>query len=310
MDATDEETTVSDPVARRPLEPSNSADADGDALAALLVGRSRAMERVRERVRALAPLDVAVLVLGEPGSGRSRVVEALHRHGPLAGRSLLRVRPGMRPPRDARGPYHLDGVADLGPAEQAFWVDRLRVQGSDTRVFASSPCELAPLVREGHFDTRLFERLRRFVVRLPPLRARLEDLPALVRHLSRSAGERLGRPEPRVERSALTRLRAQPWPGNVAELADLIERLVAFAGDGRLTGALVEEVVGESARGVDALRRRRDEQQRHQLETALRECGGNLAEVARRIGMSRGAVIYRAQKYGLLARPRRRTDSR
>jgi DNA-binding NtrC family response regulator len=266
------------------------------------------MERVRERVRALAPLGVAVLVLGEPGSGRSRVIEALHRHGPLAGRTLFRVRPGTRPPRDGRGPYHLDGVADLLPPEQAFWVDRLRLHDPGTRIFASSPCDLAPLVREGRFDAQLFERLRRFVVRLPPLRARLDDLPLLVRHLARGAGERLGRPEPRVERSALTRLRAQQWPRNVAELADLVERLVAFAGDGRLTGGLVDEVVGESAQGVDALRRRRDEEQRHQLEATLRECGGNLAEVARRIGMSRGAVIYRAQKYGLLARPRRRAD--
>jgi DNA-binding NtrC family response regulator len=297
---------VSESVREMTSEEAMRANRGAVPLEAQLAGRSRVMERLRERVRALAPLGVPVLVLGESGTGRSRVVDALHRGGPLAASNVLRVRPGPRPPRNGARVYHLDGVSDLLPPEQAFWADRLRAEEPGVRVFASSASDLALLVREDRFDALLFERLRRFAIRLPPLRERLDDIPVLVRHLAAAAGERLGRPRPRVERSALARLRAQQWPGNVAELADVVERLVAFANDGRLTGALVEEVAGESRQGVHVLRQRREEAQREELVAALRESGGNLAEVARRIGMSRGAVIYRAQKYGLLARPRRR----
>jgi two-component system response regulator AtoC len=114
----------------------------------------------------------------------------------------------------------------------------------------------------------------------------------------------MGRPAVQLDRGALALLREQQWPGNVRELASALERLVAFSPQGTITRERVREVLGESPDSVDSLRLRREHQQREELVALLAACRGNLAEVARRQGLSRGAVIYRAQKHGLLPKPR------
>jgi transcriptional regulator of acetoin/glycerol metabolism len=86
----------------------------------------------------------------------------------------------------------------------------------------------------------------------------------------------------------------------VRELKAVIERLVVFAHDGRITRDHVRSVLDEKATTVASLRRASEERQRRELMELLQETGGNLAEAARRLGMSRGAVIYRAQKFRLL----------
>jgi transcriptional regulator of acetoin/glycerol metabolism len=84
----------------------------------------------------------------------------------------------------------------------------------------------------------------------------------------------------------------------------VIEKLIAFSVSGTVSRDLVRQVLGESRDGVAALRSRRNRSEREELVALLEACGGNLAEVARRIGISRGAVIYRAQKHGLVPKPR------
>jgi len=86
-------------------------------------------------------------------------------------------------------------------------------------------------------------------------------------------------------------------------LAQVVEKLVAFSPSGDVTRERVREVLGESPDSVALLRHQRNQQQREELVALLESCGGNLAEVARRLEISRGAVIYRAQKHGLLPRP-------
>ena len=103
---------------------------------------------------------------------------------------------------------------------------------------------------------------------------------------------------------AVALLRNRAWPGNVRELAAAVEKLVAFSPDGTVTRGRAREVLGEVSDSVASLRSRRVQQQREELVELLERCGGNLAEVARRLDLSRGAVIYRAQKHGLLARTR------
>ena len=114
----------------------------------------------------------------------------------------------------------------------------------------------------------------------------------------------MGRPGVQLDRGALALLREQQWPGNVRELAGVLERLVAFSPRGSITRERVREVLGEAPGGVGSLRLRREAQQREELVVLLAACRGNLAEVARRQKLSRGAVIYRAQKHGLLPKPR------
>ena len=114
----------------------------------------------------------------------------------------------------------------------------------------------------------------------------------------------MGRPDVRVTRPALSALKEYAWPGNVRELTDVLERLVAFTPSQMITKTHVEQVFAETSDGVTSARERRHRDQRDELVHLLADCGGNLAEVARRLGISRGAVIYRAHKYGLLPKSR------
>jgi DNA-binding NtrC family response regulator len=276
-----------------------------------LAGRGAAMRRVRERVRALAPLRLPVLVSGETGSGRDTVVRALHAFGERPEVPLIPVRPGGGGPTEvpAGGAVlYLDDVEALSPSEQSHWLRVLRNAESApdervVRVLASTREDLEARAANGCFDPALAEVLNRFPILVPPLRERRGDLAQLVPVLAERAGELLGRGRVRFDRGALGVLRSQLWPGNVAELASVIEKLVAFSVSGSVSRERVREVLGESRDGVAALRSRRNRRERDELVALLEECGGNLAEVGRRLEISRGAVIYRAQKHGLVPKP-------
>jgi len=288
------------PDARRAVE---------EAVAERIVGRSPAMQIVRQRVVALGGLNVPVLVRGEPGAGRSHVVRALHAVSEASALELVRVAPteAQRFARvaDAKRVVVLEDVARFAPADQARYAELLgrSEQGrSDApgRVFATTSRDLAQRARAGEFDPAFAIALQRFAIELPALRDRREDVAALARTLAAAAAERMGRASVSLTVQASRTLAAQSWPGNVRELAGVIERLVAFCDGERVTRAQVTAVLAEAPVGVVSSRRQRVRRQREELIALIEQAGGNLAEVARRLDMSRGGVIYRAQKFGLL----------
>ena len=270
-----------------------------------IVGRSAAMQRVRERVAALASLSVPVLVRGEEGSGRSHVVAALRALRGEADRELWTLRSGDRrllSPLEPRRSVVLDEVTLLSPVEQVRWRDALLGARPPVSLYATSSEDLVEPARRGAFDLALAEALSRFAISLPPLRERQGDLPELAAALAERACARLGRDPVAWSRPALRLLQAQSWPGNVRELAAAVERLVAFAAGARIERSHVEALFEESPRKVGATRSARSRRQREELLRLIDETGGNLAEVARRLQMSRGGVIYRAQKFGLMTK--------
>jgi len=293
----------------RELACASASQPEADRLEQRVAGRSAAMRRVRERIRALAGLNVPVLVRGEPGTGRDHVARALHGLGGSGDAPLVTVRAGAAAPAPripAGAAFYLDEIGRFSPAEQAHWFERLRAAEAPgaPRVLACSSEDLAERASEGAFHAGLAEKLQRFAILLPPLRERLEDLAQLAPLLAARIGAAMGRSGVQLDRGALALLREQPWPGNVRELASVLERLVAFSARGAITRERVREVLGESLGSVESLRLRREAQQREELVALLAACRGNLAEVARRQNLSRGAVIYRAQKHGLLPKPR------
>jgi len=293
----------------RELACASASQPEADRLEQLVAGRSAAMRRVRERIRALAGLNVPVLVRGEPGTGRDQVARAIHGIGGSGDAPLVTVRAGSAAPAPripAGAAFFLDEIARFSAAEQAHWFERLRAAEAPgaPRVLACASEDLAERASEGAFHTGLAEKLQRFAILLPPLRERLEDVAQLAPLLAARIGAGMGRPGVQLDRGALALLREQQWPGNVRELANVLERLVAFSARGAITRERVREVLGESPDSVDSLRLRREAQQREELVALLAVCRGNLAEVARRQKLSRGAVIYRAQKHGLLPKPR------
>jgi DNA-binding NtrC family response regulator len=278
-------------------------------LARRIVGESPSIRCVRDRVRALAPLQVPVLVSGEAGSGRDHVVHCL---AELSERGPIRL---QKVPADAEhGPrrlepgvaYYLDAIDCFTPSGQARWLELIcesESRSTGIRVFASTSADLAVLAAEGNFISELAERLLCFEIPLAPLRERRGDIEALVRHFSATNAMRLGRAHVRVEPDAMAALRSQPWAANVRELAHVMEKLVAFSPEGDITAPRVREVLGELRGSVATLRQQRELRRRDELVETLEACGGNIAEVARQLDLSRGAVIYRAQKFGLLPKP-------
>jgi len=240
--------------------------------AAALVGDSAAMHALRELLRRYAASRASVLVEGETGVGKELVARALHVESERAAGPFVPINCGALPEqlveselfghvrgaftgahRDhpglvehaERGTLFLDEIEDLPTSLQGKLLRLLqeseyrpvgatRARRADVRVVAASNADLQAMVRERRFRRDLFYRLDVLRMVVPPLRARLDDLPALVAHLAR---EVVGRSKggcaavPFVAPSSLqmAALRAHPWPGNVRELANLVERAAVVA---------------------------------------------------------------------------------
>lgn len=235
-----------------------------------IVGADQGLRDVMAAVRQVARADVPVLVLGETGSGKEVVARALHAQSRRANAPILRVNCGAIPPelidselfghergsftgavatrkgwfeRADGGTLFLDEIGELPLAAQVRLLRVLqdgsfqRVGGErslsvDVRLVAATHRDLQQAVQAGTFREDLWFRIAVFPIPLPPLRERLQDIPALAVHFSLRAAERLGLP-PRMPNAAdLVLLAAYAWPGNIRELASVIER-AAILGDGR-----------------------------------------------------------------------------
>lgn len=226
-----------------------------------LVGGSRAIERVREQVRQIAPTRSSVLLVGEQGTGRSVVARAIHHASPrreerfvwldaaatppdtLEAELFGEPADGERPARAGRiemadgGTLFVDNVEHLTDRAQLrlFRVlhDRVldRAGGAapsrvDVRMLAATTLELGDEVRGGRFREDLYYRLDVVRIALPALRERREDIPLLVEHLLRQIAREHHRRPRRITRGALERLRRHAWPGNVSELVRTLEAMV------------------------------------------------------------------------------------
>jgi len=284
-----------------------------DAIAGIL-GRSPAMRRIRERLAGAVSLRVPVLLHGPPGSGRDCIAAAMAR---ADGSELVRIpHATSRPPErhDVGRTIYLDEIDRFPLALQARWQQQLdaiasNASGSPHRLIVSTTQELGALALQGQVDAQLAERLARFSFELPPLRRRSEDIALLSRALLERIGTRLGREGVSLSDQALALLRERAWPGNAAELEAALEQLVAFSASGRIGRRDVQELDRRDTSNVGSMRSLAKREQREELVALLESSRGNLAEVARQLGISRGAVIYRAQKYGLMA-PRAKRAAR
>jgi hydrogenase-4 transcriptional activator len=239
-------------------------------VAASIIGAETGLRDVMDRVALVAGTDAPVLILGETGSGKEVVARAVHagssrRHGPV-----MRVNCGAISPdlvdselfghekgsftgavndrkgwfeRADGGTLFLDEVAELSLGAQVRLLRILqdgafekvgghRTQTVDVRLVAATHRDLSVLVAEGRFREDLYYRVNVFPIRLPPLRERREDIPALAGHFARRAGLRLGASPLLITAADVELLLAYEWPGNVRELAAVIER-AAILGNGR-----------------------------------------------------------------------------
>ena len=271
-----------------------------------LVGGSRAMTRVRERVAGLAPLRTPVLVIGEKGSGRDATVQALHDFGATAGASLVRVQADTDASAGAvqgTGAVYLDGIERFRSKELERWSERV-VEVEDhgfrraPRIFAS----LSGVVSAPNHDWAALQQLKgqllRFSIELPPLRAHAEDIPeiadALVSRIGASVGRRI-----RLSPSAREFLAGQRWLGNVRHLERVLERATAFSRGRQIRREVVKDVLAELEESLASIREQHQAAGRQKLLETIQETGGNVSQTAVILGKSRAAVYRLIEKYGI-----------
>jgi transcriptional regulator with GAF, ATPase, and Fis domain len=235
-----------------------------------VVGASAGLHSVMERVDQVARTDAPVLILGETGSGKEVIARAIHARSRRASGPVVRINCGAIPPelidselfghergsftgavgtrkgwfeRADGGTLFLDEIGELPAAAQVRLLRVLqdgsleRVGGNvaitvDVRIVCATHRNLEVMVAEGRFREDLWYRISVFPIRLPPLRERQQDIPALAAHFARRAGQRLGGAALVPTERDIALLAGYAWPGNVRELAAVIER-AAILGDGK-----------------------------------------------------------------------------
>ncbi|MEM8816622.1 MAG: sigma-54 dependent transcriptional regulator [Pseudomonadota bacterium] len=307
-------------------EPSPPAD---------MVAGSDAMQEVLRVVARIAPTDATVLIRGENGTGKELIAQAIHRQSSRAAKALVAVDLGAvseslfeselfghragaftdaRQDRAGRfqaangGTLFLDEIGNLPPPLQMKLLRVLESQdvtplGSDqpvsvdVRLIAATNQPLEELVQAGSFREDLLYRINTIEIKLPPLRARLDDLPALVEHFAAAASRKYRLPVKRLARSALGVLKAHHWPGNVRELSHAVERAVLLGDGEEMTAA--DFSFGEPAGKAADRSLNLEQNERLLVETAIRNAGGNISHAASALGITRAALYRRIEKFEL-----------
>jgi transcriptional regulator with GAF, ATPase, and Fis domain len=228
----------------------------------------------------------------------------------------------------AGGTLFLDEIGEMPLSLQAKLLRALerrvitRVGGTaevpvDVRVVAATNRDLDKEVARGRFREDLFFRVSAFTLMVPPLRDRPGEIPLLSEHFVRRFAKELGQAPPTLAPAALDVLVRYTWPGNVRELRNAIERAVVLQSGGVIGPEHLPERAREAAQrapaarvgtlvpvgdGVD-MREQIAEVERAAIVAALEACGGNQTRAAERLGLSRRALIYKLEKYGLKAPP-------
>ena len=186
-----------------------------------------------------------------------------------------------------------------------------RAEHVDVRLVAATNRDLAADVKTGRFREDLYYRLDVVTIRVPPLRERPEDVEPLVRTFARIYADRYGMGGVELEPALVDALRKHAWPGNVREVENTVARLLAVAPDERVTLALFRSLDDRPHAALDSgndpgpshpLRRRVEAFERAIIAEQFESCGKNQSETARRLGISRPALIEKLHKYGLIGR--------
>jgi formate hydrogenlyase transcriptional activator len=306
-----------------------------------ILGESAALRRALKQVAAVAPTDSTVLVLGETGTGKELIARALHDRSPRRERTFVKLNCAAIPtglleselfghekgaftgavsPKVGRfelahrGTLFLDEVGDITPDLQPKLLRALQEQeferlgGTktikvDVRLVAATNRDLARMVGDGRFRSDLFYRLNVFPILLPPLRERREDIPMLVRLFTQRFAQRMGRPIETIPAAVMEALVRYPWPGNIREMQNVIERAVILSPGAALdippgdlkAGAAPVDMSGSAAVTLA-------EAEREHILRTLRSArwvvrGPNGA--AARLGMKRSTLQWKMKKLGI-----------
>ena len=307
-----------------------------------LLGESTALKQVRSLIERVARSQAPIYISGESGSGKELAARLIHRQGARSGKAFIGVNCGAIPEnlmeseffgyrkgaftgaeadRDGffqaadGGTLFLDEVADLPLPMQvkllrAIQEKRVRKVGStqeepiDVRIICATHQDLKTLVEQGRFRQDLFYRLNVIEIRMPSLRECSEDIPLLAKHIAMRQAKEAGRTPPQIEAAALKALQAYPFPGNVRELENVLERALALlVGDAISTVDLqlspAVQNADQSLPGDVLLQDHLDQVERQAILDALQKTRFNRTAAARLLGVTFRSLRYRMERLGL-----------
>lgn len=323
--------------------PLNRLDADNKFHFDKIIGQSAPLMDVLGTVSRIAPTNASVLITGESGTGKELIAEAIHTNSPRAKEPFVKVNLGGlsqslfesemfghkkgaftdayidrtgRFEMANKGTIFLDEIGDL---ELSCQVKLLRVlqdqtfevlgdsrpRKVDIRVVSATNRNLREMVAERMFREDLFYRINLITVKLPSLRERREDIPLLARHFADRQAEINGLPRTEFSADALNFLSRLPYPGNIRELKNLVERTILVSGKPTLDASDFdaqylrpnEPVKASDASSLAGMTL--DEIERQTILQALDRHKGNLSQVAMTLGISRAALYRRLEKFNI-----------
>ncbi len=324
---------------KRELETESATDEDGFDRS-LIVGKSEAMKNILATIKRIAKTNASVLVTGESGTGKELIAETIHRNSPRAKKSFVKVNlggisqslfesemfghkkgsfTGASSDRVGRfeladkGTIFLDEIGDLDLScqvkllrvlqEQTFEVlGDSRPRKVDIRVVSATNADLREMVADRTFREDLFYRINLITVHLPALRERREDIPLLAQHFADKLCKENNMPRVDFTKEAMEYLQSLPYPGNIRELKNLLERTLLVSGKETLDA---EDFKKQNVQPADALTSKNmgsltlDEIERQRIVQALEQYGGNISQVAAALGLSRPALYRRIEKHNI-----------
>ena len=308
-----------------------------------IIGKSKGLMEVLNTVARIARTNASVLITGESGTGKELIAEAIHINSQRVKQPFVKVNLGGisqslfesemfghkkgaftdasadrigRFEMANKGTIFLDEIGDLDPScqvkllrvlqDQTFEVlGDSRPRKVDVRVVSATNADLRKMVSERTFREDLFYRINLITVKLPSLRERREDIPLLARHFADRQAEVNGLPRTDFSADALNFLSRLPYPGNIRELKNLVERTILVSGKPVLDATdfdaqyLRHDEPAKVAEGTSFAGMTLDEIERQTILQALEQHKGNLSQVAVSLGISRAALYRRLEKYNI-----------
>ena len=301
------------------------------------IGESEAIRRVHELIDRVAATDANVLILGENWTGKELVARAIHKHSHRADNDFITVDLGAitetlfeselfghvkgaftdaRQDRAGRfeiasgGTLFLDEIGNLSLPLQSKLLtvlQRRKVQrvGSgkeipiDFRLICATNLPLHEMVYEKKFRQDLLYRINTVEIRMPSLREREDDIPLLLAHFLNRFSQKYKRPEMKIDKRVIAKLKRYPWPGNIRELQHAVERAVIL-NEGRIIEN-AEVLIGGPVTPVNGAGEPQtlEEMEKRFIQQSLAEQEGNVSNTARKLGMTRTALYRRMKKHGL-----------
>jgi DNA-binding NtrC family response regulator len=312
-----------------------------------MIGKSRAMQDIYTLIEKVGSTDSTVLITGESGTGKEMAARAVHLQGSRRDHPFVSINCAALPENlleselfghvrgsftgavsDKKGMFELaqkgtlflDEVGEMSPWTQVKLLRALqerkvrRVGGADeipvdVRIIAATNQDLKRRIEEGKFREELFYRLNVISVDMPPLRRRVEDIPLLIAHFLQKYCDKMGKKPKRFTPEVVGLLEGYPWPGNIRELENVIERIVAIEDRETVTAScLPPEIVSPQRKKLDTqelfapgfnLTTHLDEITKKYIQEALAVTGGSLQKAAPLLGLSYRTIRYLIGKYDL-----------